>query len=228
MTRFALVVSCLIVLFAATMSSADFPRRGRSCVSPSYSPCYHETVAVAAVVPTVTVVETPLPVFVFQSLSGYSSLPASVTTPQNQYQSPTQAQPPQIGLNDRDIEKIANVVVQRLQGTAMVQQTNLLMPPRLEDEQPQQTAISQTQINSIGRACAVCHQSGGTTKSNLAIFDQFGNFDPKKNGQPYQELHRIFERAQEGSMPPSAMSDPSKKLDPDGLAGLAKLTGRTQ
>jgi len=218
------------ILFASmSQTKADFPRRGRSCsapcFTPSYTPC-HETAYVAPVVATsVTLVEVPT--FVFSNLGNYPSIPEVFRTPQQTYQPPIQAQPPQIGLSDKDVDRIANVVVQRLQASVGVAQSvNLLGPPAIEESQQQPMAATQNQINSIGRTCFSCHATGGTTKGGLAIFDQFGNWNPMKGGQPYATPERIYERAADFSMPPTAMSDASKRLDADGLAGLAKLTGR--
>lgn len=226
MKKIALIV-CVCVVLAASMVNADFPRRGRSCYSPSYSPCY-EHVVTPYVAPTITtIIQEPIPTFIFQNLTGYPNLPASVTTPQNQYQAPPQATPPQIGLNDRDIEKIANVVVQKLQGGAMVQQTNMLMPPIVAEENNQQPLVmSQAIANEIGMKCASCHLAGQSVKGGLAIFNTNRQFQPEKHGQPYTEPQRLFERASNGEMPPNSATDVSKRLNQEALAFLRQWSGQ--
>jgi len=220
-----LVLALVGMILAASMTQADFPRRGRSCSSPAFYPCYHETPYVAPVVASAvtTIIQEPLPVFVFQNYSGFPNMPAAV--PQQQY-TPQAATPPQIGLSDRDVDRIANVVVQRLQGaSAVVQQTNLIMPPVVAaDEKPM--VMSQQIANQIGMACASCHMAGTATKGGLAIFNANRQFEPTKNGQPYDNPLRLFERANEGSMPPTAATDPSKRLNPEALAFLKTWSGQ--
>jgi len=221
-----ILLTLIGLVLAVSMSQADFPRRSRSCYSPCFTPCYHETPYVAPVVSSAvtTIIQEPLPVFVFQNYSGFPNMPAAV--PQQQY-APQAATPPQIGLSDKDVDRIANVVVQRLQASVGVaQQTNIIMPPVVESEEKNEPLMmTLAQVNDLGAKCSQCHWEGHTTKSGLSLFNQRQQWQPTKAGQPYDD-GRILDRILAREMPPSAQTNPADSPLPDTIAFLKAAAGR--
>lgn len=227
MKNLALTASLMIVGLACSTSSADFRCRGRHISAPCFTTPCHEVVHAATVVtPTVTtIVQEPLPVFVFQNLQGFPSLPASAT----QFNAPQVAANPSaqsqggLVLSDAQMDRIALMVAQKLSGAAITQNT-LLIPPKIEDEPVADIKVNQLTINDIGSKCASCHMAGTSVKGGLAIFDANRNLNPTKNGQPYATPERLWQRAEAGEMPPNSGTDLSKRLNPESIAFLKTAT----
>jgi len=225
----ALALTTLLV--ACSPGRADFPCRGRRIVAPCFVPTVcHEVVTPHVVhhAATVTVVQEPLPVFVFQNLTGFPSMPANVTMPQSQpFQATAQAPAHDHGccLSDAQMDRLASMVAMKLAGTAAINTNTALMIPKIEDDPPQQLQMSQAIVNDIGNKCASCHMAGQSTKGGLALFDAQRNFNPTKGGQPYATPERLWQKAQSGEMPPAAGTDPTKRLNPETIAFLRSATG---
>lgn len=234
MQRFIVVVMALAIIgLCCTESAADFRCRGRRIIAPVFhhAPCHEVVHHAAAVVPAVAVV--PQPVFIFQNLQGFPGLPQSAYTPQQSYQPPASFQVPQgfqgtqpgLQLSDAQLDRIATLLHAKLTGGAVAQNTLLQAPPALADDTPVQPAagalvMSQAIVNDIGAKCSACHMDGTKTSGGLSLFDKDRNFNPTKGGIAYASPERLWQRAQEGSMPPSAATDPSKRLNPESIAFL--------
>lgn len=225
----AIGLATLTIMAICAPSQADFRCRGRRIVSPCFTPVCHEVVhhEAAIIAPTVTtIIQQPLPVFVFQNLQGYPALPASATIPQQPQQNfQAQPAPPGLALTDAQMDRIASLVAAKLAGGMVAQNTAIqASPPVLEEEQSLE--MSQEIVNDIGAKCSSCHMTGTATKGGLAIFDKDRNFNPTKNGMPYASPEQLWMRAQAGEMPPAATTDPSKRLNASTIAFLKSALAR--
>lgn len=224
MKRIVIALAICVICLAST-ANADFPRR-RSCGNVVVHNACHEVAVVheaVAVVPTVAAV-VPTTTFVFQYLGGYPMQGApAFQSPAQPFAAPQQSppqSPPQVaGLSDQQLDKIANLVVAKLQGSTVAQNTMIQSPPVVADQ-------AHSIVSEIQNKCASCHQVGIKTSGGLAIFDAAGQLNPLKNGTAYADHGRLWQRAQSREMPPSAMSDQSKALSAEAIAFLRQASGQ--
>jgi len=192
---------------------------------------------VVPVIPTVTtVIQQAIPTFLF-SYNGPSPFPLTnygqQQDPQQSFQMPQQAPTvPQVGslsLNDTQMAKLADMVVQRLQSNVAASQVALVAPPQLAQDEPvqrQPSQMTQAIANDFGAKCSRCHMEGTAAKGSLTLFDANHMWAPKKSGIEYNDYAKIYQRIAEGSMPPTAIANQNDRSTPESIEWARSMSVR--